>query len=40
MRFPTTIIEGVIWIVCLVVLAIVVVFLFQNIVLPTLKQVT
>lgn len=40
MRFPTTLIEGVIWIVCLVVLAIVLVFLFNGIVLPALKQVT
>jgi hypothetical protein len=40
MRLPTGIVEAVIWIVCLVVLAIVIVFLFNGVVLPTLKQVT
>jgi hypothetical protein len=40
MHIPESPIAAAVWIVCLVVLAIVLVFLFNGIILPILKQVT
>lgn len=40
MNLPTTPIAAIVWIVCLIVVAIVLVFLFNGIVLPALRQVT
>lgn len=40
MHIPESPLAAAVWIVCLIVLAVVLVYLFNGIVLPALKQVT
>lgn len=40
MQMPSTLMGLIVWVVALIVIAIVAVYLFQNILLPILKQVT